>query len=58
MTEPLTWYIQAVLEKTIIIAGDNVLIIGLEAIGLLCLQLVKASGTQCILVGVPKDTDR
>ena len=58
MTKPLTCYIQAVLEKTIIIAGDNVLIIGLEAIGLLCLQLVKASGAQCILVSVPKDTDR
>jgi len=50
--------IQAVLEKTKITAGDNVLITGPGAIGLLCLQLVKASGAQCILVGVPKDADR
>ena len=58
MTEPLACCIQAVLEKTKITAGDNVLITGPGAIGLLCLQLVKASGAQCILVGAPKDADR
>ena len=45
------------IRKTKITVGGNVLITSLGAIGLLCLQLVKASGAQCILVGVPKDVD-
>jgi len=58
MTEPLACCIQAVLEKTKITTGDNVLITGPGAIGLLCLQLVKACGAQCIVLGAPKDIER
>lgn len=58
MIEPLAVCVQAVLEKSKIMPGDNVVITGPGSIGLICLQLVKSAGAQCIVIGTNKDKDR
>lgn len=58
MTEALVCCIQTVLEKIKITPDDNILIAGPRCIDLLRLQLVKACGVQCIVIGATKDADR
>lgn len=58
LVEPLACCAQAVMEKVRIIPEDYVLITGPGTIGLLCLQIAKACGGKCIVVGGPGDTKR
>jgi L-iditol 2-dehydrogenase len=57
-TEPLACCCQAVLEKANPIPQDTAIITGPGTIGLLVLQIVKAAGTRCIMVGTEADKDR
>ncbi len=58
LAEPLACCVHAVLELTAISAGDVVVITGPGSIGLLCLQLVKASGGLAIVCGTSQDSKR
>jgi L-iditol 2-dehydrogenase len=58
LTEPLACAVHAVCEQTRISAGDLVAIVGPGAMGLLCLQVVKAEGGQVLICGLEKDTPR
>lgn len=58
LAEPLACAVHAVCEQTRISAGDLVAIVGPGAIGLLCLQVVKAEGAQALICGLEKDAVR
>lgn len=58
LTEPLACCVHAVLELTRVAAGDIVAISGPGPIGLLCLQLVKASGAYAVVCGTSQDAAR
>jgi L-iditol 2-dehydrogenase len=58
LTEPLACCVHAVLELTTISAGDVVAITGPGPIGLLCLQLVKATGGYAVMCGTSQDAER
>ena len=58
LTEPLACCVHAVLELTTISTGDVVVITGPGSIGLLCLQLVKASGALAVMCGTSRDAER
>jgi L-iditol 2-dehydrogenase len=58
LTEPLACCVHAVLELTTISPGDLVVLTGPGAIGLLCLQLVKASGAMAVMCGTSQDAER
>ncbi len=58
LTEPLACCVHAVTEMTPILAGDVVVITGPGAIGLLCLQLVKAAGGFAVVCGTAQDQER
>jgi L-iditol 2-dehydrogenase len=58
LTEPLACCIHAVLELSLITAGDMVVITGPGPVGLLCLQLVKAAGGFAVMCGTSQDAER
>jgi len=58
LTEPLACCVHAALELTTISAGDVVGITGPGAVGLLCLQVVKAAGGHAMMFGTSQDTAR
>jgi L-iditol 2-dehydrogenase len=58
LAEPLACCVHAVTEMTPIFAGDVVVITGPGAIGLLCLQLVKAAGGFAVVCGTSHDRER
>lgn len=58
LTEPLACCVHAVLEMTRPVAGDVVVIAGPGPIGLLCLQLIKATGGLVIMCGTSQDEHR
>ena len=58
LTEPLACCVHAVIEQTPILAGDVVVITGPGAIGLLCLQLVKAAAGLPVVCGTSQDAER
>jgi len=58
LSEPLACCVNAVVEKTVILPGDFVVVTGPGPIGLLSLQLVKAKGGFAVLVGTGVDTKR
>ena len=58
LTEPLACAVHAVDELTGVSAGDLVAIVGPGAIGLLCLQVVKAEGGVAVVCGLSKDEAR
>jgi len=58
MCEPLACCVHAVIEKTIISAGDTVVVIGPGTIGLLSMQLSLAQGGRVIVCGTSRDQQR
>ncbi|MDH5795733.1 MAG: zinc-binding dehydrogenase [Candidatus Bathyarchaeota archaeon] len=58
LSEPLACCINAVVEKTVILPGDFVVVTGPGPIGLLSLQLAKAKGGFAVLVGTGVDEKR
>jgi L-iditol 2-dehydrogenase len=58
LAEPLACAVHAVCEQTRISAGDLVAIVGPGAMGLLCLQVVKAGGGIALVCGLEKDKAR
>jgi len=58
LTEPLACCVHAVLEVAHISVGERVLIIGPGPIGILCSQLVKASGGYVVVIGTASDKQR
>jgi len=58
LSEPLACCVNAVVEKTVILPGDFVVIAGPGPIGLLSLQLAKAQGGFTVLVGTGVDRKR
>lgn len=58
LTEPLACCVHAVLELSLITAGDMVVITGPGPVGLLCLQLVKAAGGYAVMCGTSQDAER
>lgn len=58
LCEPLACCVNGVLEKTVVLAGDVVVITGPGTIGLLSLQLVKVEGGFTILCGTSTDDKR
>lgn len=58
LTEPLACCVHAVLELSLITAGDMVVITGPGPVGLLCLQLVKAAGGFAVMCGTSQDAER
>ena len=58
LTEPLACCVKAVIEWTVIQAGDVVLVTGPGVIGLISGQLAKAQGATVIMVGTASDSHR
>jgi L-iditol 2-dehydrogenase len=58
LSEPLACCINGVLEKTVILPGDLVVIAGPGTVGLLSLQLAKAEGALVVLCGTGLDEKR
>lgn len=58
LTEPLACCVHAILELSLITAGDMVVITGPGPVGLLCLQLVKAAGGFAVMCGTSQDAER
>ncbi len=58
LSEPLSCTVHAVLETNRPSPGDNVLVTGPGAIGLLAMQLVKVAGARVTVVGTPADAAR
>ncbi len=58
LSEPLSCTVHAVLEANRPSPGENVLVTGPGAIGLLALQLVKVAGARATVVGTPADAAR
>ncbi|MCL5109575.1 MAG: zinc-binding dehydrogenase [Chloroflexi bacterium] len=58
LSEPLACNVHAVLMVNKPLPGEEVLVVGPGAIGLLALQLVKACGARATLLGMPADESR
>jgi len=58
MSEPLACCVRAVLERSVVTAGDVVLISGPGTIGMLCLQLARLAGACVIVSGIERDRPR
>lgn len=58
LSEPLACVVHAVLETNRPSPGENVLVTGPGAIGLLAMQLVKVSGARVTVLGTPTDEPR
>jgi L-iditol 2-dehydrogenase len=58
LTEPLACTVHGVLQTAGVRAGDNVVISGPGAIGLLALQLAKVAGASVIAIGTHQDLER
>ena len=58
MCEPLACCVRAVQERSIVRAGDIVLVSGPGTIGQLCAQLCKMQGARVIVSGTEKDVQR
>ena len=58
LSEPLACCVHGVLERTTISMGDLAVVTGPGTIGLLSLQLIKASGGRVIILGLAKDEHR
>ncbi len=58
LTEPLACVVHGVLNMRTIVAGDLAVIAGPGAIGLLTLQVVKASGAAVVMLGTDADSHR
>lgn len=58
LSEPLACCVHAAVEKTKIVEGEVVLVIGPGPIGLLLSQVAKAYGAKVILLGITKDQPR
>jgi len=58
LCEPLACIVRCVIERGSVKAGDHVLVSGPGTIGLLTLQVAKASGGNVVVVGTSKDQAR
>jgi L-iditol 2-dehydrogenase len=58
LTEPLACVVHGVLGTAGVRAGDNVVIAGPGAIGLLALQLSKVAGASVLMIGTDQDLER
>lgn len=58
LTEPLACAVRCIIERGTVNAGDLVLISGPGTIGLLALQVAKANGGNCVVIGTSKDKER
>ena len=58
LTEPLACMVRCVIERGTVNAGDNVLVSGPGAIGLLTMQVAKACGGNVVVLGTSKDKKR
>ena len=58
LAEPFTCCVKAVYDQTKLKASDTVVITGPGPIGLLVLQIVKASGCKVMVLGITKDKDK
>ncbi|WP_209123405.1 zinc-binding dehydrogenase [Alkalihalobacillus sp. BA299] len=58
LCEPLACMVRCVIERGSVQAGDYVLVSGPGAIGLLTMQVAKASGGKCIVIGTSHDRSR
>lgn len=58
LTEPLACTVHGVLETAGVRAGDNVVITGPGAIGLLAAQLAKVAGASVLMIGTDQDLER
>ncbi len=58
LTEPLACVVHGVLNMRTVVAGDLAVIAGPGAIGLLTLQVVKASGATAVMLGTDADSHR
>lgn len=58
LCEPLACIVRCVIERGTVKPGDNVLVSGPGTIGLLTLQIARASGGNVIVLGVSRDKDR
>jgi L-iditol 2-dehydrogenase len=58
LSEPLACMVRCVIERGSVKAGDDVLISGPGAIGLLTMQLANISGGRCIVLGTSHDLER
>ncbi|OCA88018.1 hypothetical protein A8F94_09335 [Bacillus sp. FJAT-27225] len=58
LTEPLACMVRCVIERGTVKAGDYVLVSGPGTIGLLTMQLAKASGGNVIVTGTSHDKER
>lgn len=58
LTEPLACMVRCVIERGTVNAGDNVLVSGPGAIGLLTMQVAKACGGNVMVLGTSKDKER
>ena len=58
LCEPLACCVQAVYEFAHILPEDFIIITGPGTIGLLCLEVIKTIGCNCIVIGTQADTER
>lgn len=58
LCEPLACCVHGILERTVLAAGDLVVVNGAGVIGLLSLQVVKAAGGRVVVLGLSADTER
>lgn len=58
LSEPIACCVHAILERTCISPGENVLVIGPGPIGLISTQLAKISGAHVVIMGTKKDQER
>ncbi len=58
LSEPIACCVHAVLERTCIIPGEKVLVIGPGSIGLIATRLAKISGAHVTIMGTKQDKER
>ena len=58
LTEPLACVCNALFDPPVVAPGDEVLVLGPGAIGLLAAQAVRAAGGRVTVVGTERDTAR
>ncbi|WP_162800348.1 zinc-dependent alcohol dehydrogenase [Oceanobacillus zhaokaii] len=58
LSEPLACVVRSVIERATVKAGDRVVVAGPGTIGLLVLQVARASGGDIVVVGTSKDKAR
>jgi L-iditol 2-dehydrogenase len=58
LSEPIACCVHAILERTYISPGENVLVIGPGPIGLISTQLAKISGANVTIMGTEEDKNR